>query len=979
MYTSAPGIKRLAGPGGGNTGLMFPTLHGILGSSDIVPAPTAPVTQSVVIRSTRATRNFCHVQSNNANTNYGRFNQYYSGQGGSSERFRTLMRFDLDEIPSTATIVKAEVRLYMDSAGGTAARTLGFHRSLVEFFGGNMNAGTPNVNVPASTWNNRIHDTTAWSTPGGQAGTEWAATATDSISVPVIVDRWYEWDLTADVQDFVDGTATNYGWWIINEDEDVANSFRRFLVDLTFQSTTPTLYVTYQIGGSGTWYNPQWDHRKKIEIESSFVGGNLTNFPLLVDLDADANISGKAYGNYEDLVFTASDGVTKLEHELAGFPGRATNNGAWTFFGGPRAIRHVGTHDRTYTGWVDYQGNVYVGAYDHTTNAWLTPVLLHAALIIDDHVAPTFMIRNDGHIMAFYARSHNHIHMRISSNPEDISAWGSVVTVGSGDSLSLVNYPNAIQLSGESNKIYLFCTTGSSTRTLRYMESTDGGATWGTPTSLYARATPIYYHACVNGTGRIDFVVSGNHPNHGSSGLYHFYYTGGSFYKTDGTEIAATLPFDIGDLTEVHPNDGTRPWNWGISVGNDGVPAIVYVHYPQSGLIIGDHNYRYARWNGSSWATSAVASGGRDISISNREYSGGLCLDVHDTSVIYASVPVNGVLNIARFTRSGSAWSRDKVITHDSTYDNIRPVPVVGAHSSMPIIWVFGPYSSYQSGTGGYRTSIRSSATTRSAKAWVKVPEISSTANTSIYCYYNNTNADPQDTPEMVWRGIYELVWHGELDYLNGAPAVYPPLWVVQNNVNVNAAGAVYKALEFKPVTASHQLPIGGINMRAWSAITSEIIIRRDGALGGATQSPISNWSSTGAGILQRITRSTGAFNGFLRTAAGQIGGAFTGTVAADSVKRLAMRYDTTNGFELFIDKSLDATVYGAGSGTLANVDSLNATLYLGDENTGNRFSGWMEVFRLSKDRKSTAWLDFVYDNIISNGDTITIGTEETP
>jgi hypothetical protein len=954
---------------------MFPAIHGILGGGGVAPPVENTRTNSLVIRPTSVDRQLTSIRSGSPNNNLGRFPEFFSG-GGSSETWRSLIKFNLDEIPAGATITKARIMLYMDSAGDTASRTIGFHRSLVEWHGGFSNNLVPSTtDVPASTWNHRIYDTTTWSTAGGASSTEWAATATDSVVIGNIINRFYEWDVASDVQDFVNGTVQNYGWWIINADEGVSNSFRRFALTGThYTDTRPVLFITYEIGSTGTWYNPDWSFRKEITIDHNYVDDELINFPLLVDLNADSNVTSAAQANYGDLVFTASDGVTKLEHELVGRSGVVTNNGVWTFYPGFRAVRHVGTKDQTYVGWVNVAGDVLIAAYNHGTNEWVGPTILHAALIADDHVAPTVLIRNDGHIMAFYSRSHNHIKMRISSNPEDISAFDAVVEVGSGAGLSGISYPIAFQLSAESNKIFLFFTTNGTNRELRFMTSTDGGSTWSSPTNLYDRAAAIYFHACQNGNSRIDFLVSSNHPAHGSGGLYHFYYEDGKYYKSDDTEITATLPLDSSDLTEIHSADGTRPWNWGISVGGSGSPAIVYVNYPD-GTTLGEHRYRYARWDGTEWTSIAVASAGRDISLANREYSGGIAISADNTDVIYASVPINGVLNIIKYTRSGSSFVESQRLTYDSAYNNIRPMTVVNAHADLPLLWMSGPYNTYTN----YRTSIMSPLRGRQAKAWVRVPSVSDASNTIIYCYYGNSDATPQARPEMVWRDVYDVVWHGHTEYRNATRTTYPIIFgEQQQSSSINTDGVVYKALEFNPTTANNELRLFQYtNMRAWAAITTEIIVNRHATLGGTAHAPLSNWSASGAGIFQRIIKADGQYRGFLRTASGQIGGAFTGTVAAATTTYIAQRYDSANGFQLFLNKTLDATTYGVGSGTLANVNSAN--LAVGGDGTSDRLYGWLEEMRISSNRKSAAWLNFVYDNIFNNGDTIAIGTEETP
>src|SRR5690606_31892624 len=86
-------------------------------------------------------------------------------------------------------------------------------RSLVEWYEGDGGGTAPSGD--GSTWQRRNHNgLVSWVGGfGGAAGSDYANAATDTESVTTT--GTYTSDVTADVQDLVDGTATNYGWWII--------------------------------------------------------------------------------------------------------------------------------------------------------------------------------------------------------------------------------------------------------------------------------------------------------------------------------------------------------------------------------------------------------------------------------------------------------------------------------------------------------------------------------------------------------------------------------------------------------------------------------------------------------------------------------------------------------------------------------------------------------------------------------------------
>jgi hypothetical protein len=89
-------------------------------------------------------------------------------------------------------------------------------------------------------------------------------------------------------------------------------------------------------GGGPAWYNSAWTSRKAVAIDHSKVAGgsNLNNFPLLFSV-SDASLKSAANGGSmgkpdgTDLLFTASDGVTKLNHEIESYTASTGQVLAW--------------------------------------------------------------------------------------------------------------------------------------------------------------------------------------------------------------------------------------------------------------------------------------------------------------------------------------------------------------------------------------------------------------------------------------------------------------------------------------------------------------------------------------------------------------------------------------------------------------------------------------------------------------------------
>ena len=66
-----------------------------------------------------------------------------------------------------------------------------------------------------------------------------------------------------------------------------------------------------------TWYDASWQYSQKFTINYGKIDEILTNFPLLVKLDSsNSDVFDKAQSDGDDILFTASDGTTKLDHEI---------------------------------------------------------------------------------------------------------------------------------------------------------------------------------------------------------------------------------------------------------------------------------------------------------------------------------------------------------------------------------------------------------------------------------------------------------------------------------------------------------------------------------------------------------------------------------------------------------------------------------------------------------------------------------------
>ncbi|MCA1809946.1 MAG: DUF2341 domain-containing protein [Lentisphaerae bacterium] len=73
-------------------------------------------------------------------------------------------------------------------------------------------------------------------------------------------------------------------------------------------------------------YDREWEFRQPVTIAGGMIEGELTNFPVLIQItNANNHIFGQAQPNGNDIVFTASDRTTKLSHEIQHYADTGTN------------------------------------------------------------------------------------------------------------------------------------------------------------------------------------------------------------------------------------------------------------------------------------------------------------------------------------------------------------------------------------------------------------------------------------------------------------------------------------------------------------------------------------------------------------------------------------------------------------------------------------------------------------------------------
>jgi hypothetical protein len=144
-------------------------------------------------------------------------------------------------------------------------------------------------------------------------------------------------------------------------------------------------------GGSDAWYSTSWSFRKLITINhdkvSPISNTALVNFPVLVSISSDTNLSANALALGDDILFTAGDGVTLLNYQIESYASSTGRLTAWVnipslsatsdtqiymYFDNPSLISSLqnvnSTWDSDYVGVYHFMNNGTFAVYDSTAD-----------------------------------------------------------------------------------------------------------------------------------------------------------------------------------------------------------------------------------------------------------------------------------------------------------------------------------------------------------------------------------------------------------------------------------------------------------------------------------------------------------------------------------------------------------------------------------------------------------------------------------
>ncbi|MCB2153424.1 DNRLRE domain-containing protein [bacterium] len=177
----------------------------------------------------------------------------FVGNNSSSSARRGFLAYDLSSIPPGSTILSASLTMTvsMDPSWETTT-TQKLHVATTDWGEGTVDAPDPEGNGATAqnddaTWFEARKGGVDWITDGGDyIGTESASADVNNSAVGNTI-TWTSAQMVADIQDWIDGSTSNYGWILIGDEGSSQNAIRYYSSESgAADGSKPHLSVTYE-------------------------------------------------------------------------------------------------------------------------------------------------------------------------------------------------------------------------------------------------------------------------------------------------------------------------------------------------------------------------------------------------------------------------------------------------------------------------------------------------------------------------------------------------------------------------------------------------------------------------------------------------------------------------------------------------------------------------------------------------------------
>jgi hypothetical protein len=693
-----------------------------------------------------------------------------------------------------------------------------------------------------------------------------------------------------------------------------------------------------------SWYSNSWGYRKEIVIDRSMVSGtsesSQSDFPVLISLSSDGELRSRAQTDGDDILFTSSDGTTKLKHEIEIYTLGTGALIAW--------VKVPTLSASANTTLYLYYGNPTCSSQQDAANVWDS-----------NYKAVYHMADNAANTTVFDSTSNarggtNQVNTSTKTTTGQID--GALTYNGSSDYTSVTDSADVQVASVRTVSLWYNRSEKTSVMPRLIVEAQDANNAWGFSVSgdndtLPNEVTFGYYIA-----GTMHGRAS---PNNSISG------TGSNVYivaTTDGTNVSAIYINGASQTLQVQD----------LLVGTAGR------------LYIGARTDAARFFNGNLDEVR-ISSIARSADWIKTEYNN----QSAPSSYITVSKGQNSV--VQNWFRKG--WKYRKQITIDKSMVNSSD------QTNFPVLI----YKSADDDTKTYAQAdaddivfTKSDGITQLAHeiekfdpstgelvAWVRIPSLSASVNTVIYMYYANSSATSQQNATSVWGGTYKAVWHLGESY-STASGNYKDSTTTANATLVDAnansssvAGKVGNAVNLNGDADYVSVPISA-SIKGSTTFTVEAWVKT-GVLNSAAHRIFAEVNNNNSAA--RVSFGIDADNKMLFVVLAPDNG--TDTTLVDSSTALSTDtwyfvsgvYDSvSDSHSLYINSGVETNT--ASITSIDNTDP-GAVSRIGAGPTGSsRWQGAVDEVRVSTTARTQDWLKTEYNNQNSPATYLTFGQQ---
>ncbi|RLC73779.1 MAG: hypothetical protein DRI26_00045 [Chloroflexi bacterium] len=316
----------------------------------------------------------------------------------------------------------------------------------------------------------------------------------------------------------------------------------------------------------------------------------------------------------------------------------------------PQAI-YVPSQNKTYIIFQTRYVGRHIIEYDHSTKTFQNETDIGGHTLWGEnqpgHGAPALGIDGDGYLYVFYGSHGGPQYYKKSTNPYDITSWGSEQTL-----VSAATYP---QVFWTDNKLWVFYRNGP--QEWVYKTTSDGGSTWSNEVEItdfdsQPNFWGVYARTMKAPNGDIHIVWLWRNDANDYFNLYYAYYdiSEGKWKKRDGTEL--TLPISESEADKVF--DGSHTWIWGLDIDENNEPYIFWAYS-------GDNKLKLTKWKNSAWHTYNIT----DYPFYKSGSFGALKVDDSSNLRVIADSSDHKTAKLYKSTDGGETWQFVKIVSEE--------------------------------------------------------------------------------------------------------------------------------------------------------------------------------------------------------------------------------------------------------------------------------------------------------------------------